>query len=141
MSNNLHNQIEEGTLSVGVFTALQALPVKGAEVIVYDILENGTEHIHAYFVTDENGRIPDIILPIQHDPLRLFGSTVYHYTTYNIRVKAVNFYPVNILNFRLFPNTKTIYTIEMLPIIPGETVHTPEEILVIPPSPIDESNF
>lgn len=141
MWNNLQNQIEEGTLSVGVFTALQALPVKGAEVIVYDILENGTEHIHAYFVTDENGRIPDILLPIQHDPLRLFGSTKYHYTTYNMRVKAVNFYPVNIMYLCIFPNLKTIYNIEMLPIIPDETLYTPQEILVMPPSTIDEFNY
>lgn len=138
---SIQNQVEMGTLSVGVFTALQALPVKGAKVMVYDILEDGTEHIHAHNITDENGKIPDIKLPVQHDPNHLFGSSKYHFTVYNIRVTADNFYPVNIVNFRIFPNMKTIYSIEMLPIIPGETVYTPEEILEIPSSVIDETNL
>jgi len=135
------NYIEEGILSVRVFTALQALPVKNAEVTVYDLLENGQEHIHAYSITDENGIIPDIELPVQHDPMHLFGSHKYHFTTYNIRVNADNFYPVNVLNFRIFPGEKTNYRIEMLPIIPGETVHTPDQIIIIPNSLIDEQNY
>ena len=138
---SMQNQVENGTLAVGVFTACQALPVKGAEVTVYDILEDGSEHIHAYSITDENGRIPDIELPVQHDPQRLFGSPKYHFTTYNIRVTADNFYTVNIINFRIFPNVKTSYSVNMHPIIPGETVHTPEETLEIPSNVIDESNF
>lgn len=132
------NKIEKGILSVGVFTALQALPVKGAEVTVYDFLENGTEHIHAHSITDGNGKIHDIELPVQHDPLQLYGSTKYHFTTYNIRVTADNFYPVNILNFRIFPGEKTSYIIDMFPVIPGETVYTPEQTIIIPKSPIDE---
>lgn len=76
----MQNQIENGTLSVGVFTACQALPVKGAEVTVYDILEDGTEHIHALYITDENGRIPDVVLPVLHDSQNLYGSPKYPFT-------------------------------------------------------------
>lgn len=137
----MQNHIEKGTLSVRVFTALQALPVKNAEVTVYDVLENGQEHIHAYSITDENGIIPDIELPVQHDPMHLFGSPKYHFTIYNIRVTAENFYPVNVLNFRIFPGEKTNYTIEMLPVIPGETIHTPEQTIKVPNSLIDEQNY
>jgi len=36
---------------------------------------------------------------------------------------------------------KTNYTIDLLPIIPGETTYTPEQTVIIPPSPIDGSNF
>jgi len=137
----LQNYIEEGTLSVRVFTASQALPVKNAEVTVYDLLEDGQEHIHAYSITDENGIIPDIKLPVQHDPQHVFGSPKYHFTIYNIRVTAENFYPVNVLNFRIFPGEKTNYTIEMLPVIPGETIHTPEQTIIVPNSLIDEQNY
>ncbi|WP_019228700.1 hypothetical protein [Sedimentibacter sp. B4] len=138
---SMQNQIENGALSVGVFTACQALPVKNAEVTVYDILEDGTEHIHARSITDENGRIPDVVLPVQHDSQNLYGRPKYPFTTYNIRVTSDNFYTVNIINFRIFPNVKTSYSINMHPIIPGETVHIPEETLEIPSSIIDGSNF
>lgn len=138
---SLNQNEETGFLSVGVFTALQALPVKGAEVIVYDILYDGTEFIHSRLITDDEGRVPDIELPIHHSHIEPSGSKRYYFTTYNLRVTADNYYPFNVIGFRIFPGMKTNYTIDLLPIIPGETTYTPEQTVIIPPSPIDGSNF
>jgi hypothetical protein len=55
-------------------------------------------------------------------------------------VTTDKFYTVNILKFRIFPNMRTIYKIIMHPIIPGETDHIPEKVIIILSSPIDESN-
>lgn len=136
-----HQKEETGYLAVGVFTALQALPVKNAIVTVYDFLEDGTEHIHAHLITDENGRVPDIELPVYHDLSRLYGSTEYYFTTYNLRVLAENFYPVNVLNFRIYPGIKTNYRINLLPVIHGETTYTPQQTIITPDCPLDRSNY
>ncbi len=132
--------VETGYIAVGVFTALGALPVENALVTVYDILENGEEHLHGKLTTDSSGRIPDIELPVVHNPLNPLESTKYYFTTYNLRAQANNYYTVNVLGIRIFPNIKTNYRIDMIPVVAGETGIAPEQTFIIPPSPIDRSN-
>lgn len=127
---------ETGTLSVGVFTALGALPVENASVTVYRVLNGGQIQSYSQQTTDSSGKVADILLPVIHDPQ---DTSKYYFTTYNMRVMAENFYTVNVLDFRIFPGIKTNYKVDMIPVVAGET-ETPEQTFIIPPSPIDGSN-
>jgi len=132
--------VEVGYISVGVFTASGALPVEDAVVTVYIIDNEGEENVISHLVTDANGQVPTIELPVYYNRLSTIESPEYYFSTYNLRVQAINYYTVNILDFRVFPNTTTNFNIEMIPaaVGPGET--GPDTTYVIPPSPVDISN-
>ncbi|MFA9421999.1 MAG: hypothetical protein ACERLG_00360 [Sedimentibacter sp.] len=131
---------ETGYICISVFTALGALPVENAIVTVYNILDNGEEHLHAKLLTDSSGRVPDIELPVLHDPLNPLVSPNYYFTTYNLRTQADNFYTVNVLGIRIFPGIKTNYKIDLIPLMADEKGKIPEQTFIIPPSTIDRSN-
>jgi len=128
---------ETGSLAVGVFTALGALPVQNASVIVYEILGSGEEYVYSQQVTDANGRVLDVELPVFYDQLNPLESPEYYFNTYNMRVMANNYYTVNLLNFRIFPGIKTNYTVDMIPVVAGETGTVPEQTFIVPPSHIN----
>lgn len=130
---------EVGYISVGVFTASGALPVEDAVVIVYTTDVYGDEVVLAHLVTDANGQVPIIEVPVVYDSANILESSNYFFSTYNLRVMAINYYTVNILDIRVFPNTTTNYTIDMIPVPAGTTTNT-ERTFVIPPSPVDISN-
>lgn len=131
---------ETGYISVGVFTALGALPVANAVVIVYVNDDEGEEIVITNLVSDESGRIPKIELPVYYSRVNPFESSRYYFTTYNMRIQAENYYIVNILEVRIFPGITTSYKIDLIPVIPGETGVRPDQTFIIPPSPIDISN-
>lgn len=124
-----------GSVSVGVFTALGALPVKDAIVTIYLVDQNGEEVVFYYRTTDESGRIPDTNLAVFYDPSNPYVSPEFYFTTYNMRVQAINYYTQNILDFRVFPGVKTNLRVNLLPVIQGEDQETaPEQTIVIPPT-------
>ncbi len=132
---------ETGAVSVGVYTASRALPVQDAVVTVFHVDENGDEHVLAHYVTDRNGRIPDIILPVIYNPSDPMESTEFYFSTYNLRVQAFNYYTQNVLDIRIFPNTTTRFNIDLIPVAAGvPSDAAPEQTIVIPPSPADFSN-
>jgi 5-hydroxyisourate hydrolase-like protein (transthyretin family) len=137
--SQIEDDIKTGYLSVGVFTALQALPVPDAVVTIYLFNSDDEEEALYILVTDENGRIPDIELPVFYNPDDPFSSSEYYFTQYNLRVQAINYYTVNILDVRVFPDITTVYKIDLIPVMAGTTRES-EQTIVIPPSPIDESN-
>ena len=132
-------KLDTGNLSVSVFTASGALPVPDALVTVYTNDESGVENEIERHVTDANGQVPLITLPVIYDPLNPLESSEYFFTTYNLRVQAINYYTVNIIDLRIFPNTTTSYQIDMIPAAIGP-VKGPDTTIVIPPSPVDISN-
>lgn len=131
---------ETGYIAVSVFTASGALPVEGAVVTVYIIDREGEENVISHQVTDANGQVPKIELPVRYNRLDPLESSQYYYNTYNLRVQAINYYTVNIIGFRVFPNTTTNFNIDLIPVAVGPTVAVPNQTFVIPPSPIDISN-
>lgn len=131
---------EVGYLSVGVFTASGALPVEDAVVTVYILDNEGNENVVSHLVTDANGRVPTTPLPVVYNQLNPLESSQYYFSTYNLRVQAINYYTVNILDFRVFPNTTTNFMVEMIPVAAGPANVGPDTTFVIPPSPIDISN-
>ena len=130
---------EVGYLSVSVFTASGALPVKDALVTVYIRDESGEENEIVHQITDANGQVPLITLPVIYNRFNPFESGEYYFTTYNLRVQAINYYTVNVIDLRIFPDTTTYFQIEMIPAAIGP-IKGPETTIVIPPSPIDISN-
>lgn len=128
-----------GYVSISVFTASGALPVQGALVTIYIFDESGQENEIVHQTSDANGQVPLITLPVIYDRFNPFESSKYYFGTYNLRVQAINYYTVNIMDFRVFPNETTYFEIDLIPAAVAPT-QGPEMTFVIPPSPIDISN-
>lgn len=128
-----------GYLSVSAFTASGALPVPDALITIYIFDEDGEEHEIGHYTTDVNGQIPLITLPVVYNRFNPFESTEFYFSTYNLRAQAINYYTVNIIDFRIFPETTTIINLDMIPAPVGPTEGR-EMTIVIPPSPPDISN-
>ncbi len=131
---------EVGYLTVGVFTASGALPVEDAVITVYTLDAEGEEDVISHLVSDLNGQVPTVELPAIYDQSDPLESPEYYFSTYNLRVQAINYYTYNILDFRVFPDTTTSFMIEMIPVPAGPTGTTPGMTFVVPPSPVDISN-
>jgi hypothetical protein len=56
-----------------------------------------------------------------------------------MRIQAINYYKVNVVDLRIFPNTTTYFQIDLIPAAIGP-MDGPETTIVIPPSPIDITN-
>lgn len=128
-----------GYLSVSAFTASGALPVPDALITIYQFDENGQEIRIGIYSTDANGQVPLITLPVVYNRLDPFESFEYYFSTYNLRAQAINYYTVNIIDLRIFPETTTFLTLDMIPAPIGPT-DRPEMTIVIPTSSTDISN-
>ena len=128
-----------GYLSVSTFTASGALPVPDALITIYTFDERGQEIEIGLYTTDANGQIPLITLPVEYNRLDPFESSKFYFSTYNLRAQAINYYTINIIDLRIFPETTTYFTLDMIPAPVGPT-EGPEMTIVIPPSPPDISN-
>lgn len=132
---------ETGFISTSTFTALGALPVADAIITIYFIDENDEEIVLYRLVSDGNGKVSNAELPVVYNRFNPLESSEYYFSNYNLRVQTLNYYTVNILNFRIFPNTKTSFKIDLIPVMAGDTSEAgPSQTFIIPPSPIDISN-
>lgn len=129
-----------GYLLVNTQTALGALPVANASVKVFAVDEKGTEHILVQETTDISGKAPLIELPVIFTPGSPLESYKYFFAIYNMKVEAQGFLTVNVIHLRIFPETTTIYRVDMVPTSPGDKV-SPDKTIIITPNPIDLSNF
>lgn len=133
------NQDEVGYISVRVYTALGALPVPGAVVTIYSKAENGEENAINQLVTDANGNIAHIELPVLLDSIDPSFKSKYYYSTYNMRIQALGYYTVNVLDLRIFPGISTDYKIDLIPAIVESPRKIPEQTIIIPPPPIEST--
>lgn len=131
---------EVGYISVGVFTASGALPVEDAVVTIYELDEAGEENVLYHVVSDASGQVPVLELPVVYDPSNPLTSPEFYFSTYNLRVQAINYYTYNLLDIRVFPNTTTNFMVELIPVAARPRGTGQEMTFVIPPSPIDISN-
>lgn len=128
-----------GYLSISTFTASGALPVAGAVITIYTFDESGEENSLGVYTSDANGQVPLITLPVTYNRLDPLESSEFFFSTYNLRAQAINYYTVNIIDLRIFPDTTTYFQIDMIPAAAGPT-RGPEQTIIIPPSPVDISN-
>lgn len=131
---------EVGYISVGVFTASGALPVRDAVVTIYELDEAGEENVLYHVVSDASGQVPLLEVPVVYDRFNPLESYDFYFNTYNLRVQAINYYNYNLLDIRVFPNTTTNFMVELIPIAAGPGGARPDTTFVIPPSPVDISN-
>jgi 5-hydroxyisourate hydrolase-like protein (transthyretin family) len=125
---------EVGYINVGVFTASGALPIQDAVVTVYHTYDEGEEHVLYHIVTDESGRVPTMEIPIEYTGEG--QQTNFIYSTYNLRVQAIGYYTVNILDVQVFPNISTDFRINLIPVAQGETPEGPGQTIIIPERPV-----
>jgi 5-hydroxyisourate hydrolase-like protein (transthyretin family) len=129
-----------GYINVGVYTALGALPVKDAVVTVYTIDQDGEENALYHVVTNINGRVPTMEVPVEYNPDNPLESPSFYFSTYNMRVQAIGYYTVNIIDLRVFPDVATNYKVSLIPVMEGATEEGGSQTVVIPPTPADISN-
>lgn len=122
-----------GYMNIGVYTASGALPVPGALVTVYHVYESGEEHVLYQLITDENGIVPILEVPVVYEGPG--QQTIYDYSAYNIRVEALGYYIVNLINTQIFPGITTNYRINLIPTMSKNLPDGAEIDYVIPDRP------
>ncbi|HBD63794.1 MAG TPA: hypothetical protein DC038_05085 [Clostridiales bacterium] len=122
---------ETGFLDVSVYSENTNAPVSGADVFVYYFNVRGIYHEAAtideiaHYVTDKNGKIPVIELPVIH----VYGKPEENMDEYQMRVDANGYYNVIIMNMEIFPGITTNYNVVLTPFRTGEE-HI--EVIIIP---------
>lgn len=142
LENNLNapTRPETGFVSVGVHTALGALPVENAVVTFYTISESGDEEVIYHLISDRNGRVPNVELPVEYNPTDPLESPKFYFSTYNMRVQAEDYNTFNVQKLRVFPGITTDYTVNLVPLAQNSQNEMKEYNVIIPPSPVDRSN-
>ena len=131
---------ETGYINVGVYTALGALPVSDAVVTIYTIDEDGEENAIYHVVSDANGRVPKMELPVEYDPENPLLSPEFYFSTYNMRIQAIGYYTMNVFDVRIYPDVSTNYRAILIPVMAGGLEEESEQNVVIPPIPAEISN-
>lgn len=132
--------VETGFVNVSVNTALGALPVKDAVVTLFTMDQEGNEEALYHLVTDISGKVPTMTLPVTYNLQDPSESRQYFFSTYNLRTQAIGYYTQNILDIRVFPNTATNFSINLIPVMQGGDEDEESRTIVIPPTPADISN-
>jgi 5-hydroxyisourate hydrolase-like protein (transthyretin family) len=124
-------QPRTGNLSVTVRNRLNNEPIAFVEVSVYYLTirgvygEGGDAYLIVRHITDENGRIPIIELPVIDrfkSPSNIYYMTVEHF----------RYYPVNLMNIQIYNNVTTEYNVMMTPLTeshPEYEFHITPELL------------
>ena len=139
VKNETETKEQSGYITVRVYTALGALPVSEAVVTVYSKDKDGGENAIVHLVSDANGSVPNIKLPVKSDPTIPSEMQKYNFSTYNMRIEAPGYYPVNILDLRVFPGIGTNYKVDLIPVMAGTEGKVPEQTIIIPPPPIEST--
>lgn len=120
-----------GFLNVKVSEKIINTPITFAVVSVYFLNirgiygESGDAYLYVRHVTDEDGKVPTIILPI-------IDKSVYPNSQYYMNVHHFRYYPVNLFRIQIYPNIATSYSIMMTPL----TAENPDYDFIINPEDI-----
>jgi len=131
---------DAGVIEVRVFTALGALPVKDATVTVYRYIGESAESEFKKVTTNVNGTAPAIELPVTYEMDNPSVSPEYYFTHYNLRVEALGYYTIHIVNIHVFPKTEILFNVNLTPVARGSAKINLEERVDIPNPDIDISN-
>ncbi|WP_326908104.1 hypothetical protein [Sedimentibacter sp. MB31-C6] len=120
-----------GFLDIGVFSDNNSIPINNAKVSIYLYSVRGIyneaaeENLIVSYTTDENGKVPPIELPVIHE----FGNEEENRDEYHMRVEAIGYYPIVVINMEIFPNITTTFNVKLTPIVTGEPY---TEYIIIP---------
>jgi len=124
--NILETNSGTGLLEVSVFSDQINEPISGAEVSVYKFIvkgiygEAGYEELIVSYITDENGKIPIIELPVIHGVDVNNGETDYFRIQYHMSIKASGYDTVTVINMEIFRDQTLAFNVNLSPEIPGE---------------------
>lgn len=119
---------QSGFLSVSVYNKETKEPVPFASVSVLLLTirglygESGEANLIARHITDENGEIPKITLPV-------INRNVLPYSQYYMVVNHFRYYTVNLMNVKIYPNVTTDYNVMLTPLT---SKHPDYEFLITP---------
>lgn len=125
--NKFDTNLGKGILSVMALNKMTNEPVAFAEVSVYYFIirglygEQGNANLVARHITDENGKIPLIELPVidrTKNPVQYF-----------ITVQHFRYHRVNLMNVQIYPNITTSYNVFLMPL----TFSPPDYEFIITP--------
>lgn len=105
--------MSEGRILVYVFGARASVPIKDAEVFIYDENKNKIFSL----VTNEDGLTEKVLVPTPNKDLSLDEQNIERpYALYNVRVEAPGYIPKNIVGIQVFDEQEAIVPIVMLPV-------------------------
>ena len=111
-----------GFLEVSVFSEEDREPVTDAKVTIslYEVRglysEAAIENVISSHVSDGNGKIAVIELPVIHE----LGNPAENTDEYHLKVEASGYYTVIVVNIEIFPNTTTSFNVVLTPVVTGE---------------------
>ncbi len=124
--NILEKNNETGYLAVSVFSNQTKEPISGAEVNIYKFEvkglygEAGDEELIVSYMTDENGKVPIVELPVIHGIGDNNEETDYARIQYHMTVKASGYDTVTVINMEIFPNETLVFDVNLPLETPGE---------------------
>ena len=133
--NILETNNGTGFLEVSVFSDQTNEPISGAEVSVYKFIvrgvygEAGDEELIVAYITDENGKVPIIELPVIHGVEANNGKADYSRIQYHMSIKAFGYNTVTVINMEIFRDQTLVFNVNLSPNIPGENR---SEFIIIP---------
>lgn len=129
--NKLNTNAKNGFLEISVLSEDNEA-IEGAQVTIYYYLakgiygESAIENEIASYITDENGKIPLIELPVIHE----FGNPEENTDEYHMRVDAPGYYSVIVMNIEIYGGTTTSYNVALTPVTEGESPYV--RFIIIP---------
>ena len=102
-----------GTFHAAVFTADRALPVEGAEVLIYERDEN----VPLFrLVTDESGLTESVLLRAPPAADSQVPGTSLPYADYRVSVTALGYYPLSVLHLPIFDKVESTLPAALIPL-------------------------
>lgn len=114
-SNDFAPEDSSGELVVQAFTARETSPIMDAAVTIYQN-KNGASKVVSFYLTDENGKTPNITLPAPSKEGSQSPSDTLPFADYNIVVRHPMYYTAVIDNVQVFGDELTIQTVNLVPL-------------------------
>ena len=106
-----------GRLLVSVTTALGALPVEGAQVLIYANQEGGADRNVLYSLrTDCSGQTPRVLLPTVAEGLSEVPNQPTPYSTYSVVVRKDGYYNAEENEVPIFEGITSIQPMDLIPL-------------------------
>lgn len=110
----IKNNSEMGILKVMAFTAYQAIPIEGVEVLITKDFGNNKVLFYRGY-TDSSGIIDNIMLPAPVSGYSLADAKISNYTLYDLTAIKSDYDTIKNYTIGMFGNIKVIQNIKMIP--------------------------
>ena len=106
-----------GRLLVSVTTTLGAIPLEGAQVLIFENGDDPNERNVLYSLrTDESGQTPRVLLPTKSGALSETPGTALPYLAYTVSVRKSGYYSAEETNVPIFEGVTSIQPMDLIPL-------------------------